>query len=149
MALCRASLRPCPGCGTVSTHGFCFCVWQLERMKKEFDAVRRGEVYVHEDHADKKLDASNKGFALLQKAGWTEGSALGAAGTGRTAPVSATAAGGAVPVGAGVGVAPVSCPAPPSLALALLMGSLFCVSPVGLCCQILCDIVSCVFLAHF
>ncbi len=42
---------------------------QLERLKKEAEAVRRGETYVHEDFADNKLDATNKGFNMLQKAG--------------------------------------------------------------------------------
>jgi hypothetical protein len=49
-----------------------FCIFsrvQLERLKKEAEAVRRGETYVREDFADNKLDASNKGFNMLQKAG--------------------------------------------------------------------------------
>ena len=49
-----------------------------------------------------KLDSSNKGFQMLNKMGWKEGSGLGKAGIGITAPVQA---GGGGIRGAGVGSA--------------------------------------------
>ena len=54
----------------------------------QYDAVQRGETYEESDYADHKLDASNKGYALLQKSGWQEGQGLGANQDGRLNPVN-------------------------------------------------------------
>ena len=40
------------------------------------------------DYKEHKLDESNIGFRLLQKAGWTEGEGLGEKQDGITAPVN-------------------------------------------------------------
>ena len=42
---------------------------QLERFKREAECRRLGIPYVEEDFEANKLDESNKGFAMLQKAG--------------------------------------------------------------------------------
>lgn len=76
---------------------------ELDNFLKSADSVAKGLPKEEKsDFSKHKLDSSNMGFQMLQKAGWTEGSGLGAGGAGIIAPVSASA--GASGNGHGVGV---------------------------------------------
>lgn len=75
------------------THLFC---WVVVRNKTvaffvKFEAVHSLLNFIVSDFSDykeHKLTEENVGFQLLQKAGWTEGSGLGAKGDGITAPIN-------------------------------------------------------------
>mmetsp|Transcript_37118 Transcript_37118/g.47707 ORF Transcript_37118/g.47707 Transcript_37118/m.47707 type:complete len:219 (-) Transcript_37118:324-980(-) len=62
---------------------------ELDEFLKKADAVKSGKPVEQEsDFADKKLDSSNLGFQMLQKAGWKEGEAVGQKKQGIVEPVN-------------------------------------------------------------
>ncbi|CAM9775544.1 unnamed protein product [Heterosigma akashiwo] len=74
---------------------------ELDRFLKKSDAAKEGKALEESDYADKKLDSSNLGFQMLQKAGWKEGEAVGGKKEGLVEPVNMHKPAGE---GAGVGV---------------------------------------------
>ena len=65
---------------------------ELKKFLSKADKITAGEEVVpEEDFEAKKLDASNLGMQMLQKAGWKEGEGLGAGKQGIAAPVNMTA----------------------------------------------------------
>lgn len=66
---------------------------ELDKFLESAEAVSHGKAKpsAEPQHA---LDASNKGFQMLRKAGWTEGEGLGTGGKGIVAPVNVAQAGG-------------------------------------------------------
>ena len=79
---------------------------ELDKFMKKADAIAKGETYVEEaDFEKSKLTASNKGFQMMQGAGWAEGQGLGAAAQGQVAPVNMSGSGGET---TGLGVKKVS-----------------------------------------
>eukprot|EP00611_Tribonema_gayanum_P020848 TRINITY_DN3898_c0_g2_i1.p3 TRINITY_DN3898_c0_g2~~TRINITY_DN3898_c0_g2_i1.p3 ORF type:complete len:184 (+),score=75.24 TRINITY_DN3898_c0_g2_i1:959-1510(+) len=74
---------------------------ELERFLKGAKAAANGETLeAPEDFEKHKLDESNIGYQMLQRAGWKEGEGLGKEGSGASAPVNMAGAG---PAGSGVG----------------------------------------------
>ena len=77
---------------------------ELEKFLKKASAAAAGEEYQQSDFEASQLDASNKGFQMLQGGGagqgWQAGQGLGKEGQGVVAPVSV---GGSGQGGAGVG----------------------------------------------
>jgi len=62
---------------------------ELDAFLKKAHAVKTGTpLEIESDFSDKKLDASNLGFQMLQKAGWKEGQAVGSRGSGILEPVN-------------------------------------------------------------
>ena len=77
---------------------------ELNKYLDESDKRAKGIAVTREDFEDKKLEQNNKGFQMLQKAGWSAGEGLGKAAGGIVAPVNM----GGNAEGTGVGVEKVS-----------------------------------------
>lgn len=71
---------------------------ELDKFLKRADAIISGEKFVVEsDFQEHKLDESNLGYQMLKKAGWTEGSGLGATTVGtESATGSSVSSGGPI-----------------------------------------------------
>lgn len=64
---------------------------ELNKYLEESDKRAKGIAVTNEDFEDKKLEQNNKGFQMLQKAGWSAGEGLGKAAGGIVAPVNMSA----------------------------------------------------------
>lgn len=72
---------------------------EQEKFMEKFRALREGREPNLEDYQKYKIQQNNIGFQMLQKQGWSQGSGLGAAAQGITAPINK----GATSLGGGVG----------------------------------------------
>ena len=61
---------------------------ELAKFLAKYESVKSGVPLDESDYQEHRLDDSNKGFKMLQKMGWAEGSGLGANQQGITKPVN-------------------------------------------------------------
>ncbi|XP_059080866.1 SURP and G-patch domain-containing protein 1-like isoform X1 [Tigriopus californicus] len=61
---------------------------ELKKFIAKYEAIQKGETFDESDYVENKIKDDNKGFKMLQKMGWNEGSGLGSTGQGITAPIN-------------------------------------------------------------
>lgn len=61
---------------------------ELQKFLEKVQAVKEGREADFSDYAQYKIGEDNIGFKMLTKAGWTEGTGLGADGKGITKPIN-------------------------------------------------------------